>query len=212
MCRHRSGLLWPDCEESQCLAQLHPGEHAQVRPLPESLLCNSTLLPTGIRIWFHLVFFWWLIHAREECHWRSCCCFFFLDSVQWASSLRLLSIFQRPWRKDVWWRKFSSTAEICTSEVTKDVHSSDMRVINQLNNDWFYNWLHCLSFRPKPYLFKGDHKYPGSNPEAPVVILYGEFGTPGFERLHQVVSSKVHEGLATYVLRHYVAVSVSHLL
>ncbi|KAL3049428.1 hypothetical protein OYC64_008810 [Pagothenia borchgrevinki] len=59
--------------------------------------------------------------------------------------------------------------------------------------------------RPKPFLFKGDHKYPGSNPEAPVVILYGQFGTPEFERLHQVISFKVHEGLATYVLRHYVA-------
>ncbi|XP_028250934.1 UDP-glucose:glycoprotein glucosyltransferase 1 isoform X2 [Parambassis ranga] len=58
--------------------------------------------------------------------------------------------------------------------------------------------------RPKPYLFKGDHKYPGSNPDAPVVILYAEFGKPDFQRLHQVVSSKVSEGLVTYVLRHYV--------
>ena len=65
-------------------------------------------------------------------------------------------------------------------------------------------------FRPKPFLFKGDHKYPGSNPEAPVVILYGQFGTPEFERLHKVISFKVHEGLATYVLRHYVAVGVPH--
>uniref|UniRef100_A0A8D0CUX9 UDP-glucose glycoprotein glucosyltransferase 1 n=1 Tax=Sander lucioperca TaxID=283035 RepID=A0A8D0CUX9_SANLU len=59
--------------------------------------------------------------------------------------------------------------------------------------------------RRKPYLFKGDHKYPGSNPDAPVVILYGEFGKPDFQRLHQVISSKVNEGLATYVLRHYLA-------
>uniref|UniRef100_A0A8D3CH03 UDP-glucose ceramide glucosyltransferase-like 1 n=1 Tax=Scophthalmus maximus TaxID=52904 RepID=A0A8D3CH03_SCOMX len=59
--------------------------------------------------------------------------------------------------------------------------------------------------RPKPYLFKGDHKYPGSNPDGPVVILYAEFGKPDFQRLHQVVSSKVREGLVTYVLRHYVA-------
>uniref|UniRef100_A0A8D3E4T7 UDP-glucose ceramide glucosyltransferase-like 1 n=1 Tax=Scophthalmus maximus TaxID=52904 RepID=A0A8D3E4T7_SCOMX len=58
---------------------------------------------------------------------------------------------------------------------------------------------------PKPYLFKGDHKYPGSNPDGPVVILYAEFGKPDFQRLHQVVSSKVREGLVTYVLRHYVA-------
>uniref|UniRef100_A0A8C2WXG0 UDP-glucose ceramide glucosyltransferase-like 1 n=1 Tax=Cyclopterus lumpus TaxID=8103 RepID=A0A8C2WXG0_CYCLU len=59
--------------------------------------------------------------------------------------------------------------------------------------------------RPKPFLFKGDHKYPGSNPEAPVVILYAELGKPDFHRLHQVISSKVNEGLATYVLRHYLA-------
>ncbi|XP_054469981.1 UDP-glucose:glycoprotein glucosyltransferase 1 [Anoplopoma fimbria] len=59
--------------------------------------------------------------------------------------------------------------------------------------------------RPKPFLFKGDHKYPGSNPEAPVVILYAEFGKTDFQRLHQVIASKVNEGLATYVLRHYVA-------
>uniref|UniRef100_A0A4W6ECB8 UDP-glucose ceramide glucosyltransferase-like 1 n=1 Tax=Lates calcarifer TaxID=8187 RepID=A0A4W6ECB8_LATCA len=59
--------------------------------------------------------------------------------------------------------------------------------------------------RPKPYLFKGDHKYPGSNPDAPVVILYAEFGQPDFQRLHQAVSSKVSEGLVTYVLRHYLA-------
>ncbi|KAG8013261.1 UDP-glucose:glycoprotein glucosyltransferase 1, partial [Nibea albiflora] len=59
--------------------------------------------------------------------------------------------------------------------------------------------------RPKPYLFKGDHRYPGSNPDAPVVILYAEFGKPDFRELHQAVTSKVHEGLATYVLRHYLA-------
>nr|XP_020469630.1 UDP-glucose:glycoprotein glucosyltransferase 1 isoform X2 [Monopterus albus] len=59
--------------------------------------------------------------------------------------------------------------------------------------------------RPKPYLFKGDHKYPGSNPDAPVVILYAEFGKPDFQRLHEIISSKVYDGLATYVLRHYMA-------
>ncbi|CAK6966997.1 UDP-glucose:glycoprotein glucosyltransferase 1 [Scomber scombrus] len=59
--------------------------------------------------------------------------------------------------------------------------------------------------RQKPYLFKGDHKYPGSNPDAPVVILYGELGKPDFQKLHQVILTKVNEGLATYVLRHYLA-------
>lgn len=63
-----------------------------------------------------------------------------------------------------------------------------------------------LPFRPKPYLFKGDHTYSESNPDAPVVILYAEFGTPAFQKLHQVIISKVQEGLATYVLRHYIEV------
>ncbi|TMS21660.1 UDP-glucose:glycoprotein glucosyltransferase 1 [Larimichthys crocea] len=44
--------------------------------------------------------------------------------------------------------------------------------------------------RPKPYLFKGDHRYPGSNPDAPVVILYAEFGKPDFQELHQKPSEK----------------------
>uniref|UniRef100_A0A7N8X340 UDP-glucose glycoprotein glucosyltransferase 1 n=1 Tax=Mastacembelus armatus TaxID=205130 RepID=A0A7N8X340_9TELE len=60
--------------------------------------------------------------------------------------------------------------------------------------------------RPKPYLFKGDHRYAGSNPDAPVVILYAEFGKADFQILHQVISSKAHEGLVTYVLRHYLPV------
>ncbi|XP_029350416.1 UDP-glucose:glycoprotein glucosyltransferase 1 isoform X2 [Echeneis naucrates] len=59
--------------------------------------------------------------------------------------------------------------------------------------------------RPKPYLFKGDHKYPGSNPDGPVVILYAEFGKPDFQKLHEVILSKVSEGLVTYILRHYLA-------
>ncbi|XP_005798400.1 UDP-glucose:glycoprotein glucosyltransferase 1 isoform X2 [Xiphophorus maculatus] len=59
--------------------------------------------------------------------------------------------------------------------------------------------------RPKPYLFKGDHRYPGSNPDTPVIILYAELGTPDFQRFHQALTSKVNEGSAAYVLRHYVA-------
>lgn len=67
-----------------------------------------------------------------------------------------------------------------------------------------------FSFRPKPYLFKGDHRYPGSNPDAPVVILYAQMGKSDFQEFHRVLTSKVNEGSATYVLRHYLLVSVSH--
>ncbi|XP_014855247.1 PREDICTED: UDP-glucose:glycoprotein glucosyltransferase 1 isoform X2 [Poecilia mexicana] len=59
--------------------------------------------------------------------------------------------------------------------------------------------------RQKPYLFKGDHRYPGSNPDTPVIILYAELGTKDFQKFHQVLTSKVNEGSAAYVLRHYVA-------
>ncbi|KAM4694054.1 UDP-glucose:glycoprotein glucosyltransferase 1 isoform 2-T2 [Discoglossus pictus] len=59
--------------------------------------------------------------------------------------------------------------------------------------------------RPKPFLFKGDHKYTTTNPEAPVVILYAQIGSEGFSRLHQTLSQKSREGEISYVLRHYVA-------
>ncbi|XP_077394510.1 UDP-glucose:glycoprotein glucosyltransferase 1 isoform X1 [Festucalex cinctus] len=65
--------------------------------------------------------------------------------------------------------------------------------------------LKTASGRPKPYLFKGDHKYPGSKSDAPVVILYAELGKANFRELHLAGVDKVGEGLATYVLRHYVA-------
>uniref|UniRef100_A0A672IV37 UDP-glucose ceramide glucosyltransferase-like 1 n=1 Tax=Salarias fasciatus TaxID=181472 RepID=A0A672IV37_SALFA len=65
--------------------------------------------------------------------------------------------------------------------------------------------LKTASERPKPYLFKGDHKYSQSSPDAPVVIVYAQVGTPDFQTLHQTVSSKAREGLVTYVLRHYLA-------
>ncbi|KAM4771197.1 UDP-glucose:glycoprotein glucosyltransferase 1 [Rhinophrynus dorsalis] len=59
--------------------------------------------------------------------------------------------------------------------------------------------------RPKPFLFKGDHRYPVTNPGSPVVILYAEIGTRDFSRFHQLLSLKAREGQINYVLRHYVA-------
>uniref|UniRef100_A0A1A8MQF2 UDP-glucose ceramide glucosyltransferase-like 1 n=1 Tax=Nothobranchius pienaari TaxID=704102 RepID=A0A1A8MQF2_9TELE len=63
--------------------------------------------------------------------------------------------------------------------------------------------LKTASESSKPYLFKGDHRFPRSNPDAPVVILYAELGTPVFQRFHQVLASRVAEGSAAYVLRHF---------
>ncbi|CAJ1079457.1 UDP-glucose:glycoprotein glucosyltransferase 2 [Xyrichtys novacula] len=60
--------------------------------------------------------------------------------------------------------------------------------------------------RPKPYLYKNDHTYPGANKtEVPVVILYAEIGTKKFTSFHKVLSEKAGEGALVYVLRHYVA-------
>lgn len=62
--------------------------------------------------------------------------------------------------------------------------------------------------RPKPYIYKHDHRYPGLNKtEVPVVILYAEIGTGKFNAFHKVLSEKAVEGSLLYVLRHYVAVS-----
>ncbi|XP_025065410.1 UDP-glucose:glycoprotein glucosyltransferase 1 isoform X3 [Alligator sinensis] len=67
------------------------------------------------------------------------------------------------------------------------------------------NLLQTASKRPKPFLFKGDHKYPVSNYESPTVILYAEIGSEEFSRLHNWLVSKAKAGEITYVLRHYVA-------
>uniref|UniRef100_A0A8C3TQV9 UDP-glucose ceramide glucosyltransferase-like 1 n=1 Tax=Catharus ustulatus TaxID=91951 RepID=A0A8C3TQV9_CATUS len=67
------------------------------------------------------------------------------------------------------------------------------------------NLLQAASDRPKPFLFKGDHKYPASNPESPVVILYAEIGSEEFYRHHRRLVAKAEAGEITYVLRHYIA-------
>ncbi|XP_077147439.1 UDP-glucose:glycoprotein glucosyltransferase 1 isoform X1 [Ranitomeya variabilis] len=59
--------------------------------------------------------------------------------------------------------------------------------------------------RPKPFLFKGDHRYPGASPDSPVIILYGEIGTTEFSRFHQHLSERARAGEVVYILRHYVA-------
>uniref|UniRef100_A0AAR2L2Z5 UDP-glucose ceramide glucosyltransferase-like 1 n=1 Tax=Pygocentrus nattereri TaxID=42514 RepID=A0AAR2L2Z5_PYGNA len=59
------------------------------------------------------------------------------------------------------------------------------------------------SERPKPFLFKGDHRFPSANTAAPVVILYAEMGTKEFANFHQHMLSRANKGLINYVLRHY---------
>ncbi|XP_012578613.1 PREDICTED: UDP-glucose:glycoprotein glucosyltransferase 2 [Condylura cristata] len=60
------------------------------------------------------------------------------------------------------------------------------------------------SSRPRPYLFKGDHKFPTKKENSPVVILYAEIGTRAFGKLHSVLSEKAQNGEILYVLRHYI--------
>uniref|UniRef100_G3UPU7 Uncharacterized protein n=1 Tax=Meleagris gallopavo TaxID=9103 RepID=G3UPU7_MELGA len=58
--------------------------------------------------------------------------------------------------------------------------------------------------RPRPYLFKGDHKYPTLKEDGPVVILYAEMGTRDFVKFHKILSEKAQKEEIVYVLRHYV--------
>ncbi|XP_068089370.1 UDP-glucose:glycoprotein glucosyltransferase 1 [Hyperolius riggenbachi] len=57
--------------------------------------------------------------------------------------------------------------------------------------------------RPKPFMFKGDHQYPGTLPERPFAILYAEIGSEGFSTWHQHLSEAARAGKVSYVLRHY---------
>uniref|UniRef100_A0A8C3TEF1 UDP-glucose ceramide glucosyltransferase-like 1 n=1 Tax=Chelydra serpentina TaxID=8475 RepID=A0A8C3TEF1_CHESE len=58
--------------------------------------------------------------------------------------------------------------------------------------------------RPRPYVFKKEHKFPTLNENVPVVILYAEIGTKDFVKFHTVLSEKVQKEEIVYILRHYV--------
>ncbi|KAM6146019.1 LOW QUALITY PROTEIN: UDP-glucose:glycoprotein glucosyltransferase 2 [Phoenicopterus ruber ruber] len=58
--------------------------------------------------------------------------------------------------------------------------------------------------RPRPYLFKGDHKFPTLKEDGPVVVLYAEMGTKDFVKFHKILSEKAQKEEIVYVLRHYV--------
>uniref|UniRef100_A0A4X2L323 UDP-glucose ceramide glucosyltransferase-like 1 n=1 Tax=Vombatus ursinus TaxID=29139 RepID=A0A4X2L323_VOMUR len=65
--------------------------------------------------------------------------------------------------------------------------------------------LQTASKRPKPNLFKGDHRYPSLNPGSPVVILYSEIGSKEFYNFHHQLVAKSSSGKINYVLRHYIS-------
>ncbi|XP_010279853.1 PREDICTED: UDP-glucose:glycoprotein glucosyltransferase 2-like [Phaethon lepturus] len=58
--------------------------------------------------------------------------------------------------------------------------------------------------RPRPYLLKGDHKFPALKEDGPVVVLYAEMGTKDFVKFHKILSEKAQKEEIVYVLRHYV--------
>uniref|UniRef100_A0A672U8Q6 UDP-glucose ceramide glucosyltransferase-like 1 n=1 Tax=Strigops habroptila TaxID=2489341 RepID=A0A672U8Q6_STRHB len=58
--------------------------------------------------------------------------------------------------------------------------------------------------RPRPYLFKGDHKFPTLKEDGPVVVLYAEMGTKDFVKFHRILSEKAQKEEIVYVLRHYI--------
>uniref|UniRef100_A0AAY4APQ1 UDP-glucose ceramide glucosyltransferase-like 1 n=1 Tax=Denticeps clupeoides TaxID=299321 RepID=A0AAY4APQ1_9TELE len=59
------------------------------------------------------------------------------------------------------------------------------------------------SERQKPHVFKSDHKFPSTNPEAPVVILYAEIGKREFSVFHQRMLFNANKGQINYILRHF---------
>ncbi|XP_061827435.1 UDP-glucose:glycoprotein glucosyltransferase 2 isoform X3 [Nerophis lumbriciformis] len=87
----------------------------------------------------------------------------------------------------------------CTAFVSiHSQHSCNTKDIKKL--------LKAAAGRPKPYLYKSDHIYPGANKtDVPVAILYAEIGTKKFSTFHTVLSEKADGGALTYVLRHFVA-------
>ncbi len=74
-------------------------------------------------------------------------------------------------------------------------------------------FLLCVLCRPRPYLYKSDHQYPGVNgTDLPVAVLYAEIGTKDFNAFHKVLSERAQEGKLVYVLRHFVSVSISSVI
>ncbi|XP_073899219.1 UDP-glucose:glycoprotein glucosyltransferase 2 isoform X3 [Castor canadensis] len=58
--------------------------------------------------------------------------------------------------------------------------------------------------RPRPYLYKRDHKFPTKEENLPVIILYAEMGTRAFAEFHKVLSEQAQNSKILYVLRHYI--------
>uniref|UniRef100_A0AAY5E847 UDP-glucose glycoprotein glucosyltransferase 1 n=1 Tax=Electrophorus electricus TaxID=8005 RepID=A0AAY5E847_ELEEL len=106
-------------------------------------------------------------------------------------------------------RSYSATVHAFQQIASNEPPPPDCRVFFNVHGEKSCNpqslkdLLDTASERPKPFLFKGDHRFPSANPDAPIVILYAELGTGEFSRFHQQMLSKANKGLINYVLRHY---------
>ncbi|XP_033883583.3 UDP-glucose:glycoprotein glucosyltransferase 1-like isoform X1 [Acipenser ruthenus] len=107
-------------------------------------------------------------------------------------------------------RAYSSTVQsfqqIATNEPPPSGCKAFLNVHGETtcNQDSLNALLATASERPKPYLFKGDHKFPSSSPDTPVVVLYAQMGNKEFSKFHQLLVSKANSGEITYILRHYI--------
>uniref|UniRef100_A0AAY4DFI9 UDP-glucose ceramide glucosyltransferase-like 1 n=1 Tax=Denticeps clupeoides TaxID=299321 RepID=A0AAY4DFI9_9TELE len=90
--------------------------------------------------------------------------------------------------------------QIASDEPPPEACSAFISVHGRVSlNDFF-------AYRPKPYLYKNDHKFPGVNStDLPVVVLYAEIGTKKFNTFHKLLSERAGEGKLIYVLRHFVS-------
>jgi hypothetical protein len=58
-------------------------------------------------------------------------------------------------------------------------------------------------------VYKFDHVWPAPAAYKPVVVLYGELGTPQMTAFHQALAQKAAKQQIQYVLRHFVKVGDS---
>lgn len=61
------------------------------------------------------------------------------------------------------------------------------------------------SFAP---VYKFDHQFSSVGNDAPLVILYGELGTPEFSSFHSALLEMTTENQVQYVFRHYYKVEI----
>lgn len=117
---------------------------------------------------------------------------FWLNQI--SSFLFLLSYFYTYWHYEFFGsRKYQVSR--CIPNTLVDSH-------------FLWKFVFCFYFRPRPYLFERDHKFPTSSDNLPVIVLYAEIGTRAFAEFHRVLSKKSKNGKILYVLRHYIQVHV----